>query len=166
MLHQENDKAIEKMKVYRWLSKSAAETKKAAGKLSLHLQPGDVICLQGDLGSGKTTFVKGLTKGLKIDPALVSSPTFVLMNIYAGRLEVYHFDLYRLDDPRQISQIGMEEFLSGRGVSVIEWAEKLGPFTPSEYLGIEFTHKSEEQRAMHFKARGERYGRLLDKMFG
>ena len=99
------------------------------------------MCLQGDLGSGKTTFIKGVAKGLKIAPAKVNSPTFVLMNAYQGRLPVprsgtysagqaglplYHFDLYRLEKMDEIGAIGYEEFLYGDGVAVVEWPSAWG----------------------------------------
>ncbi len=101
--------------------------------------------------------IKGIAKGLKINPMKVSSPTFVLMNIYEGRLSLFHFDLYRLEDLQGINSIGYDEFLYGDGVSVIEWADRLGTFLPVEYLKIEFKHKKLDQRVIYLSAKGRGY---------
>ncbi len=130
-------------------------------KIASLLKPGDVIGLFGNLGSGKTTFVKGLAHGLKVKAAKVHSPTFVLLNIYNGRLPVYHFDLYRLDDEQAIGELGYEEFLYGDGVAVVEWAEKLKKLMPAEYLKIEFVHKGEDKRLIRMQGYGKRYKELL-----
>src|SRR3990167_3061167 len=111
------------MKAINVLSKSTDQTLELGEKLARHLRKGDILCLGGELGSGKTIFIKGIAQGLKISPAKVHSPTFVLMNAYEGKLPLYHFDLYRLEGVREISTIGYEEFLYGDGVSVIEWAD-------------------------------------------
>ncbi|MCK5082016.1 MAG: tRNA (adenosine(37)-N6)-threonylcarbamoyltransferase complex ATPase subunit type 1 TsaE, partial [Candidatus Omnitrophica bacterium] len=105
------------------------------------------------LGSGKTTLIKGIAEGLNIDPKKVNSPTFVLMNIYQGRLPLFHFDLYRLEDLYGIRSIGYDEFLYGDGISVIEWADRLGEFLPEEYLKIEMEHKKLDERVIRLSAR-------------
>ena len=154
------------MKTVTLLSKSADQTLRLGEKLAKHLREGDIVCLEGDLGSGKTTLIKGIAKGLKIAPAKVNSPTFVLMNAYQGRLPLYHFDLYRLAKREEIGAIGYEEFLYGGGVSVIEWAERLGPLTPKEYVRIELKHKDENERLIRLSAAGKRYfGILESEMF-
>ena len=145
-------------------SSSSEQTQKTAAQLAKHLFPGAILCLKGDLGSGKTTFVKGLAKGLGLSSKKVNSPTFVLMNIYEGKRPMYHFDLYRLDTPEAISVIGYEEFLYGEGVAVVEWSEKLGPLTPKEYLEISFKHVSENERGLKFSASGEKYKNILKKL--
>lgn len=139
------------------LSTNTEQTLRLGEKLARHLRGGDILCLEGDLGSGKTTLIKGIAKGLKIAPEKVNSPTFVLMNAYEGRLSLYHFDLYRLEHIREISSIGYEEFLYGDGVSVIEWADKLEELTPKEHLRVELKHKGENERLIKFTAVGERY---------
>ena len=108
-----------------FISHSPAETESLGEKFGRAAQRGLVIALSGDLGAGKTQFVKGLARGLKI-PGRVHSPTFTLVNEYGGgRLKLFHLDLYRLETPEQILSAGIEEFLSPDGVSVIEWAERL-----------------------------------------
>lgn len=139
------------------ISGSAQETIKFARNLAKQLRPGDILCLFGDLGTGKTTFVKGIALGLKVKSSEVNSPTFVLMNIYEGRLPLYHFDLYRLDNIREISRLGYEEFFYNEGISVVEWAEKLGRLLPQEYLAIELTHQGENKRLITLKPHGKRY---------
>lgn len=152
------------MKSVNILSKSTDQTIKVGERLAKHLRKGDILCLQGELGSGKTTLIKGIAKGLKIAPAKVNSPTFVLMNAYEGRLPLYHFDLYRLEGAREISSIGYEEFLHGDGVSVVEWAERLGELVPREYLRIELSHKGENGRSVKFSAVGAHYHRVINSL--
>ncbi len=133
-----------------------------ASRLAKRLKPGDIVCLFGDLGSGKTVFTKGLAKGLGISPRVVSSPTYVLLNIYEkGRIPLYHFDLYRLDKTEELFLLGFEEFLYGEGVSAIEWAEKLGPVSPEEYLGVQLKGISTEKREILFQPNGQRYRKLI-----
>lgn len=98
--------------------------------------PGLTVLLSGDLGAGKTVFAKGMAEGLGIDPAEVASPTFVLCREYAGRLPLYHFDLYRLSSEEDICEIGWDEYLTRQGVIVAEWPERLGSLTPEDSLVI------------------------------
>jgi tRNA threonylcarbamoyladenosine biosynthesis protein TsaE len=106
-------------------------------KIAAKLVAGDVLCLSGDLGAGKTLFVQGLADGLGVRDT-VNSPTFTILQVYAtGRLPLYHFDLYRLDSPEELSNIGFEEYLDTDGVTAIEWADKFLPAMPEEALGIE-----------------------------
>src|SRR3989338_5863885 len=123
------------------LSKSSADTIKFGEKLGQMLKGGDIICFFGDLGSGKTTLIKGIAKGMRINQSKANSPTFVLMNIYQGRMPLFHFDLYRLSDMNEIHFIGYDEFVYDDGVSVIEWADRLGDHLPEEYLKVELRHK-------------------------
>lgn len=149
------------MKTVRILSKSTDQTLRLGERLARHLRKGDILCLEGELGSGKTTLIKGIAKGLKIVSQKVTSPTFVLMNAYEGRLPLYHFDLYRLEEIHEISSIGYEEFLYGHGVAVIEWAERLGALTPKEYLRVELKHKGENERSITLAAVGKQYDRIM-----
>jgi tRNA threonylcarbamoyladenosine biosynthesis protein TsaE len=119
------------------------------------------FCLSGQLGTGKTTFVKGLAGGLGIDPADVNSPTFVLLNVYQGQLPLYHFDFYRMERAEDIARLGYEEFLFGEGVAVVEWAERLGVLMPAEHLKIRITHKGDQERRLQVSARGSRYQKFL-----
>lgn len=143
------------------------ETRELGARLAKHLKPGDIVCLFGDLGSGKTTLVKGLVKGLKVNPAQVNSPTFVLMNIYDGKVPVYHFDLYRFegaDNSRELMNIGYDEFLYGQGVAIVEWAERLGEQIPEEYIAVHLSHKTENERLIKVSAKGKKLNERLGKM--
>ncbi len=140
------------------------ETKALAARLAKLLKPGDIVFLNGDLGTGKTTFVKGAAKHFKVDETKVVSPTYVLLNIYDGKYEIYHFDLYRLDNMNQINTIGYEEFFYGEGISFVEWPERLGDAAPSEYLKVTIAHRTEGKRTIKIMARGTRYKNLLEKI--
>jgi len=146
----------------KFISKSTEETIDFGEQLAKSFKEGDIVCFFGDLGSGKTTLIKGIAKGLKIGPAKVNSPTFVLMNVYHGRLPLFHFDLYRLDDIEGISSIGYDEFLYDDGVSVIEWADRLGVLLPDEYLKVELKHKTNNQRTIQLTAKGSRYQKIVE----
>ena len=133
-------------------------------RLARHLKKGDILCLYGDLGSGKTTFTKGIAQGLKINANKVNSPTFVLMNAYQGRLPLFHFDFYRLEEATEISAIGYEEFFYDNGITVIEWPQRLKSLLPSDYLGVKLTRKSEQQRAIEFSSRGKRSKEIVERI--
>lgn len=128
------------------ISNSEEETKLCAQRLAGQFKAGDIVLLQGELGSGKTTFVKGLGKALKFSPKKVNSPTFVLMNYYKGKLPVYHFDLYRLANPKEIDTLDLDDYFYGQGISVIEWPERLGEYKPKNYYLVEFQHQGENRR--------------------
>jgi len=145
-------------------SRNPEETHSWAIRLAKKLKPGDILCLYGNLGSGKTTFVKGLAEGLKIKPNSVSSPTFVLMNAYDGRLALYHFDFYRIEHQEEIVGIGYDEFLFGKGVAVVEWAERFGKYLPPERLDLHFDYVGETGRTIRVAAIGERYERLIKEL--
>lgn len=116
-------------------SNSAKETENIAKAFSKELTPGDVICLNGDLGAGKTAFVQGIAKGLLVD-GYVSSPTFTIINCYDGRLPLYHFDVYRIGSSEEMYDIGYEEYIYGNGVSVIEWSEIISDILPEKRYEI------------------------------
>lgn len=149
------------MKAVTIQTHSPRETAKLAERLARRCRGGEIFCLSGNLGSGKTTFVKGLAAGLKIDSTKVNSPTFVIMNAYDGKLPLYHFDLYRLETPQEIAGIGHDEFLYGQGVAVIEWAERFGPLMPAENLTIEFADHGDQSRSLRLVPRGKRYQAFL-----
>jgi len=121
-------------------------------KLAKKLSRGDVIALFGDLGSGKTTFTKGVGKGLGVKASQrINSPTFVLIKEYGARIPLYHLDLYRLDNLQDIEDIAVEEYIYGDGVAVIEWAEKIKGILPKKHIAVRFKIKGEEQREIRIE---------------
>ena len=135
------------------ISNSEEETKQCAKRLAQQLRGGDIVLLQGDLGAGKTTFVKGLAQSFKVSPKKVVSPTFVIMNYYKGKLPLYHFDLYRLEDPKAIDTLDFDDYFYGEGISLIEWPERLGEYRPKEYYLVEIQHKGGHQREITITSR-------------
>jgi tRNA threonylcarbamoyladenosine biosynthesis protein TsaE len=119
---------------------STQETIEFAKGLARELKPGSVLCLEGQLGSGKTTFIKGLAEGLGLKrPEQVKSPTFVLMHIYKARTPLYHFDCYRLDSLEELENIGFSDFVNDpHAISCVEWAEKAGHLIPDSARRIHF----------------------------
>jgi tRNA threonylcarbamoyladenosine biosynthesis protein TsaE len=143
------------------ISRSPQETLRLGRAISKQLKKSDILCLFGQLGSGKTVFAKGIALGLGITEKEVISPTFVLIRQYPGRVPLYHFDLYRLKDFRQMLTLGYEEYFYDEGVTVIEWAEKLGCLMPQDCLKIEFTLRKDATRLIEMSACGARHTRLL-----
>lgn len=143
------------------ISDSVRATTAIGRKLAKCVKPGDIICLYGDLGTGKTALTKGIGEGLGIGECSIISPTFVLMRCHEGRLTLYHFDLYRIQDTHEMPALGYEEFFYSDGVCVIEWAERLGSLAPAEYLKIELEHAGGTKRRLRFFANGSRYEQLL-----
>lgn len=110
---------------------STEETMALGEKIGTLCQSGDIICLIGDLGTGKTHLTKGIAKGLNIDDH-ITSPTFTIVNEYQGRLRLYHFDVYRVSDASEIEAIGFDEYIFGNGVSIIEWANYIEELIPKQ----------------------------------
>lgn len=147
----------------QYTSSSPEATREFARKLASFLIVGDVVLLQGDLGAGKTEFVKGLADGLKVTER-VTSPTFTLMNLYQGIMPVYHFDLYRLDDSEDLANIGFDEFIGGDGVAVIEWPNLFPTEMPDEYVKVELlTGKNPTERSLQIEIKGNRYARRIER---
>ena len=144
-------------------SRSAAETERFGRRLGEALRGGEVLALYGELGAGKTLLVRGLASGLQATADQVSSPTFVLINEYAGRLRLAHADLYRLDEPTAVEHLGLWDYADGRSVLAIEWAEKAGATLPSDRLDIRMTHKSPRARQLALSATGPIAQRLLTR---
>jgi tRNA threonylcarbamoyladenosine biosynthesis protein TsaE len=129
------------------ITHSAEDTIKFGRALAKKLRRGDVVALYGNLGSGKTTLTKGIGEGLGVkDSRHINSPTFVLIKEYDGKVPVYHIDLYRLDDLKDMEDIGIEEYIYGNGVCVIEWAEKAGNLLPKKRISVKFKIKGQEKR--------------------
>jgi tRNA threonylcarbamoyladenosine biosynthesis protein TsaE len=143
------------------ITNSAEETKSLGKKLGRLLIDGDIICLYGELGAGKTIFTQGIAKGLDVKEVFVTSPTFVIVNEYAGRLALYHIDLYRLNSIAEIEDIGISEYLKGKGVTIIEWAEKAEETLPGERLLIHIKNPGRNKRSLLFEGKGKRYAEIL-----
>lgn len=127
-------------------SNSPEETEKAGEEFATGLEGGELVLLVGDLGSGKTTFVRGLARGLGVsDPGAVNSPSYVIANEHRGRLKLVHADLYRLDNPTDIEELALDELISPDSVVVIEWGEK-SPETLAPNIVIKFVYINETQR--------------------
>jgi tRNA threonylcarbamoyladenosine biosynthesis protein TsaE len=148
------------------VAKNVAETLELGARLGRLLAPGDFIALVGELGAGKTQFAKGVAVGLQVDPGTpVTSPTYNILNIYQGRLPLYHFDLYRLHGPDEVEELGFEEYFYGTGACVVEWAERLGEEMPEQYLTVSLSHAGVEERSVSFAATGPRAVTLLEELF-
>jgi tRNA threonylcarbamoyladenosine biosynthesis protein TsaE len=129
------------------ISHSEQETEALGEKLVLFLRPNDMLVLTGELGSGKTVLVRGLAKGMGIDPELVNSPSFTIVNEYTGReRSLYHFDLYRVGDPSELKEIGWDDYQQRDGLVVVEWGEKAGQYLPAAYYLIEFETVGDSER--------------------
>ena len=130
------------------------------GELAL---PGDILLLVGALGTGKTCLTQGIAWGLGIEE-YAFSPTFVIVREHHGRLPLYHIDLYRLDHIEEIAELGLDDYLYGNGICVVEWAEKGLSLLPVEYLLIQISYLSDTERSFQFKASGKRYLEILAKV--
>jgi len=145
-----------------FFSRSPEQTRRIGARLGGALQAGDVICLQGDLGAGKTTFVQGVALGWgSLDS--VSSPTFIIVNEYrrANGDKLFHMDAYRLDSAPEADELDLDSMLDD-GALLIEWPERIDGLIPDEHLWIQLEHINEEEREMKFKAAGRRYDELLE----
>lgn len=130
-----------------------AETEAIGAGLAGMLPPGAMVALYGDLAAGKTCFVRGVASVLG-NPEDVNSPTFTLVNEYAGRLPLHHLDLYRLGDPRELADIGVEELFDSEGICLVEWAERAGGFLPAKRLEVRLSHLGENRRRVEIENLG------------
>jgi len=143
------------------VTSSHEQTWRIGQMLGSRLEPGDIICLYGDLGAGKTSFSYGIALGLEVKDQYITSPTFTFVNEYKGRVPFYHIDLYRLKDPEELEGIGFEEYIDSDGVTVIEWAERAEDELPDDRLNVYLSYVNEHSREIGFLAEGERYEKLL-----
>ena len=141
-----------------------AETEAFGRRLGERLFPGAVVALVGTLGAGKTHLARAVAEGLGANPAAVNSPTFVLIQEYAGRLPIAHFDAYRLGSEREFAELGANEYFEGDGVCLVEWADKVEQTLPAEHLRIAIEVRDADRRRFNLTARGERYERLLHEV--
>ncbi|EOD00405.1 tRNA (adenosine(37)-N6)-threonylcarbamoyltransferase complex ATPase subunit type 1 TsaE [Caldisalinibacter kiritimatiensis] len=143
------------------VTNSAEETKEIGYRLGRILQGGDIVCLTGDLGAGKTTLTQALAKGLDVDD-YVTSPTFTLINEYNGRYPVYHMDVYRLEDVDEMYDLGYEEYFYSDGVTIVEWANLIEEILPEERLNIQLKRGKEgNEREINIYGKGERYEEII-----
>jgi tRNA threonylcarbamoyladenosine biosynthesis protein TsaE len=146
------------------VSKSAEQTYKLGEALGKTLQQGDIICLTGDLGAGKTAFTKGIGAGLDIQE-FITSPTYTIINEYDGRIPLFHFDVYRLEGVEEMYELGYEEYFFGDGAVVVEWADIVQDIIPQERLWVTILRgKEEDSREIIFDASGERYQNMIKEL--
>jgi tRNA threonylcarbamoyladenosine biosynthesis protein TsaE len=147
-------------------SHGPAATSALGKKIGTHLPAGSILALVGELGCGKTLLTRGICAGLGVPLRQVNSPTFVLVNEYAGRLPVFHLDLYRIVNEVDCVELGLADYLrrAVTGVMIIEWAEKILPLLPTDILRIEFEIPSPRQRRLLLSAPGTRYNDLFKAM--
>ena len=145
-----------------FFSRSPEQTRRIGMRLGGVLRAGDLICLQGDLGAGKTTFVQGIAQGWgSLDS--VSSPTFILVNIYrrADQRQLFHMDAYRLDSTPEAEELDLDSMLA-EGALIVEWPERMDGLIPNENLWVNLEYVDDEEREMKFKSHGKRYDELLE----
>lgn len=145
------------MKSFRFKSPGEDCTLLLGHRIGELLEPGDILALRGELGAGKTLLVRGIARGLGVPGSVrVTSPTFTIINEYAGRLYLFHLDLYRISGPEEIETLPWQESLFGRGIAAIEWPERLGRLLPSDRMEIEIAITGEESRSISISGRGKK----------
>jgi tRNA threonylcarbamoyladenosine biosynthesis protein TsaE len=146
------------------ISRSPTQTINLGARLARLLDKKAIVCLFGELGAGKTVLAKGIAKGLGIESKRIISPSFVLIREYKNKVPLYHFDLYRLKESKAILGLGYEEYFYGDGVSVIEWADRLGVLLPGDFLKIQFQVLGRNTRKIKITAFGKRYTSVLKRL--
>ena len=144
-------------------TQSPEETGLLGHRLGSRLLPGNLVALVGLYGAGKTTFVKGIAEGLGIDPRRVTSPTFVMMNRYEGRLPLFHYDCHRIADPAEILSLGLRD-VAREGPVVLEWADQVSTFLDPPLLEIRFAFIGPEERELTFMTADPRLGEIVKKL--
>lgn len=151
--------------IRNFISKDRTDTITLGRKLGKNLRAGDIVALTGQLGSGKTVLTKGIAEGLGVKQSgYVNSPSFVILKEYKGRVPLYHFDVYRLKDISQFSTVGYGEYFYGKGVSVIEWADKVKEALPKEYLSVDIEILGKNERKIALNPYGKRHKNLLKRI--
>ena len=136
------------------ITKSAAETRKLGERLAEQLKAGDVILLDGELGAGKSELARGIARGLDVTET-VTSPSFTILNVYeSGRIPLYHFDWYRLESDEELYELGMDEYLGGDGIALVEWPEKCPEALPRDYMRIRIAAEAETVRRIDAEPSG------------
>jgi tRNA threonylcarbamoyladenosine biosynthesis protein TsaE len=146
------------------VSNSSRQTMGWGRKLAKLVQGGEIIGLLGELGTGKTCFVRGFAEGLEVEKgAWIRSPTFTLINEYHARLTIYHIDLYRIGERHELEGLNLREYLYSDGVRLIEWFENLPTAEADEYLEVEIAHAGGSKRRLTFVGHGDRYENIVQK---
>ncbi len=145
------------------ITKNPEKTKNLGKEISKIIKPGDLLAFYGELGAGKTCFIQGISLGLEIKD-YVTSPSFTIINEYQGKIPIYHFDLFRLDNAEEILELGYEEYFYGEGLTVIEWAEKIEQLLPKEHLKIDIKFKDRYERTISFISQGDRFDKFLKEL--
>jgi len=145
------------------ISTSEQETLNLAEKIAKLIEPGNVISISGELGTGKTCFVKGLAKGLGISQ-IITSPSFIILKIYHNKIPLYHFDVYRLDKLFQLEDIGFNQFQYGDGVTVIEWGNKMKELLSFDHLQVNFYYYENKKRKIKFIPHGESWVKKIKNL--
>ena len=146
-------------------TRSASETIRVGKTIGSRLLLGDVVALVGELGAGKTQFIKGLAAGAGIEnSAYISSPSFTLIHEYPGKIPFYHIDLFRLGREQEAEELGLEDYFQGRGITAIEWADKIPSLLPEELLFISITYLDKNIRSVEIAGRGRRYEDLVNQV--
>lgn len=148
-----------------FVSHSVAQTKRIGARLGELLQKGDIICLEGELGTGKTRLAQGIARGMGIEER-VTSPSFILIREYGHHgapIPLYHIDFYRIEAIEEALALGLDDYLYGNGVCIIEWAERARAILPGECLWISLKHLDETKRGILMEATGDRYEKLLSE---
>ena len=147
------------------ISRSAEHTRRLGNSLGKLLQGGEIIGLVGELGTGKTCFVRGLTVGLEVSQETwIRSPTFTLVNEYHGRLPIYHIDLYRIESTDELEELNLREYLYSNGVSLIEWFEYFPAGEVDDHLEIKLAYGEGSKRQVTFIPHGARYEELVNAL--
>ncbi len=142
---EKTERSLRAMRSRRVVTSSQQETEKFGEEFAEGLRPGTVVGLVGELGTGKTCFVRGVCRGLDVEDQ-ISSPTFVIINQYEAKFPIYHFDLYRLTIPEEILELGYEEYFYGDGVCLIEWADKIEALMPEDSVEVQIRIGDDEER--------------------
>jgi tRNA threonylcarbamoyladenosine biosynthesis protein TsaE len=145
-------------------SHTPGQTEQIGSLLGSMLAKGDIIALAGELGAGKTTFVKGMARGMGLTEGEVASPSFTLVNEYEGPLRLFHIDLYRLADEKELIGIDYEEYLVADGVVVIEWADRIPQAIPHDALWILLRYLNGDSREMVLQAEDDRYKMIIEEL--
>ena len=146
-------------------TKSTSETIRIGKQIGSQLRPGDVVALVGELGTGKTHFIKGLASGTGVKKSrYITSPSFTLIHEYQGKIPFYHIDLFRLKTEKEAEGLGLEEYFQGGGITAVEWADKIPTLLPEEMLCVHIRYTGENARSIEIIGKGKRYEDLVNEL--